>query len=236
MKKNIIKFNLVDEIDYANIPMPAKNYLPKWYKDLKPDSGFLDKEKHGLLQSSTANKTAKKCVPFMDSFTSGYILETWTDMEIIEKDNDFEIKWLEMDWRPIQERPQTPGLIVPEGYYQKKISLQTPFFIKTPPGYSVMVSQPYNRYDLPFLSLTGIVDTDIHPMFPGNSPLFVKKGSSGIVPKGTPLLQIFPFKRDNWKSLRDDSIKKEGRIAKRSGLSMVSDWYRQNAWSKKSYE
>ena len=29
MKKNIIKFNLVDEIEYANSPKPSKNYILK---------------------------------------------------------------------------------------------------------------------------------------------------------------------------------------------------------------
>ena len=36
MKKNIIKFNLVDEIEYANSPKPSKNYIPEWYKKIKP--------------------------------------------------------------------------------------------------------------------------------------------------------------------------------------------------------
>ena len=49
-------------------------------------------------------------------------------------------------------------------------------------------------------------------------------------------MQIIPFKRDNWKSVKDDSLKKEGRLAKRMGLSVVQNWYRENAWSKKSYE
>jgi len=236
-----IKFNLIPELDYANIPLPAKRYLPDWYKKLKPLKEDLPKSGGSLLSHISKNKSAKKCVPFMDTFTSGYILETWCDLEVMEKvdeigNRDFEINWIDMDWVPIQERIQTEGLVVPEGYYKRKVSLQTPFFIKTPPGYSVIISQPFNRFDLPFLALTGIVDTDVHPMFPGNFPLFVKKGSNGIIPKGTPLIQILPFKRDSWSSTRDSNLQKEGLLSKRSGFSVVSDWYRNNAWSKKTYE
>ena len=236
MRKKIIKFNVIDEVDYANIPMPAKKYIPKWYRDLKPSSEILDEKIDGILASTIKNRTAKKCVPFMDTFTSGYIFETWCDMEVIEENGNFSLKWVEGDWIPIEERPQVDNLQVPEGYYQRIVSLKLPIFIKTPPGYSVLISQPHNRYDLPFLTLSGIVDTDIYPLFPGNTPLFIKKGSTGVIPKGTPIMQIIPFKRDNWKSVKDDSLKKEGRLAKRMGLSVVQNWYRENAWSKKSYE
>jgi hypothetical protein len=239
MKK--IKFNLVDSLDYANIPLPAKKYIPEWYKKIMPFKSDIKKSEGSLLKSITKNKSVKKCVPFMDSFTTGYILETWCDLEVISAydengNEDFELNWIDMEWTPIQERPQIEELVVPEGYYKRKVSLQTPFFIKTPPGYSVIISQPYNRYDLPFLALTGIVDTDIHPMFPGNLPIFVKKGFTGIIPKGTPLIQILPFKRDSWLSIRDEKIKKEGLISKKMGLSVATDWYRNHAWSKKSYE
>jgi hypothetical protein len=236
MKKKIIKFNVVDEVDYANIPLPSKKYMPKWYRELKPNKEVLNEKKDSLLRSIIKNKTAKKCVPFMDTFTSGYIFETWCDMEIIQEDNNFLLNWVEGDWTPIEERPPVEHFQVPEGYHQRIVSLKSPLFIKTPPGYSVLISQPHNRYDLPFLTLSGIVDTDIHPLFPGNTPLFIKKSFSGIVPKGTPIMQIIPFKRDSWQSIKDESLKKEGRIAKRMGLSVVQNWYKDNAWSKKSYE
>ena len=154
MRKKIIKFNVIDEIDYANIPMPAKKYIPKWYRDLKPSSGISDEKIDGILASTIKNRTAKKCVPFMDAFTSGYIFETWCDMEVIEENENFSLKWIEGDWIPIEERPQVNNLQVPEGYYQRIVSLKSPIFIKTPPGYSVLISQPHNRYDLPFLTLS----------------------------------------------------------------------------------
>ena len=241
MKKKKIKFDIVDEISYALPPSPSKKYLPKWYRDLKPyTEGEITLKSQGGSFSNKAQKTAKMCVPFMDTLTSGYIFETWCDIEIekfvVDGKDHFKIYWLDDQWSFLSERPQTAGLVVPEGYHQDKLSFHTPFFIKTPPGYSIMISQPYNRYDTPFLALTGIVDTDIYPMFPGNFPLYVKKGFYGIIPKGTPLLQIMPFKRDSWKAEYGNGLAKEGLIAKKLGLSVIANWYRSNAWAKKSYE
>jgi hypothetical protein len=241
MKKNIIKFNLVDEIEYANVPKPSKNYIPDWYKKLKPfTSGDYTLNTVGVNDKYSSQKTAKKCVPFLDTMTSGYMLETWCDIEVKEKDmlgeKSFEIGWLELDWHMIEPRAETPGLGAPPGYFSSPVSLKTPYYIKTPPGYSILLTQPFNRFDLPFFALSGIVDTDKHPLFPGSFPIYVKRNSYGVIPKGTPIVQIIPFKRENWVSERDEDLKKEGSLARRSALSVVQNWYRENAWSKKSYE
>jgi hypothetical protein len=241
MRSKKIKFAVVPEIEYANVPLPSKNYIPEWYKKLKPyTKGKITLKSQGDAVSGEAQKTLKKCVPFMDPFISGYIFETWCDIEITTKvvngEETYGVSWLDTEWGFVSDRPQTEGLVVPDSYYQNKLALKTPFFVKTPPGYSVIVGQPYNRYDLPFLVLTGIVDADKYPLFPGNFPIYIKKGFSGIIPKGTPLVQIFPYKRESWKSEKSLSLAKEGRLAKKMVLSVISDWYRNNAWSKKSYE
>jgi hypothetical protein len=241
MKKNIIKFNLVDEIEYANSPKPSKNYIPEWYKKIKPlTQGEYNLGSVGSNDKYSSKKTAKKCVPFLDTMMAGYMLETWCDIEIKEKDllgeKSFEINWLELDWPMIEARAETPGLGHPAGYFSTPVSLKTPYYIKTPPGYSLLLTQPFNRFDLPFYALSGIVDTDKQPLFPGSLPIYVRKDSYGIIPKGTPIVQIIPFKREDWVSEKDEGLKKEGSLARRSALSVVQNWYRDNAWSKKSYE
>jgi hypothetical protein len=58
---------------------------------------------------------------------------------------------------------------------------------------------PMNRFDLPFLSTTGIVDNDsVH--ISGSFPFFIINGWEGTIPAGTPYLQLLPFKRDDWES------------------------------------
>jgi hypothetical protein len=56
---------------------------------------------------------------------------------------------------------------------------------------------PMNRFDLPFLNTTGIVDSD-KASIAGTFPFFIAEGWEGIIPAGTPYMQILPFKRENW--------------------------------------
>jgi hypothetical protein len=71
--------------------------------------------------------------------------------------------------------------------------------IELPPGYSLFITHPVNRQDLPFQTLTGLVDADrykenfIH--FPAS---WRDAGFNGVLPKGTPVAQCLPIKRDAW--------------------------------------
>jgi len=54
-----------------------------------------------------------------------------------------------------------------------------------------------NRFDLPFLNTTGVVDSDkVHLL--GTFPFFIVDGWEGTIPAGTPYLQVLPFKREDW--------------------------------------
>jgi len=71
--------------------------------------------------------------------------------------------------------------------------------IEAPTGYSLLFTHPANRFDLPFTTLTGLVDCDryqdagIH--FPAR---WHDANFNGVLPKGTPVAQCFPVKRENW--------------------------------------
>ena len=71
--------------------------------------------------------------------------------------------------------------------------------IETPPGYSLLVTHPVNRYDLPFTTLTGLVDTDLYKNDFINFPARWRDGGfNGVLPKGTPVAQCLPVKRELW--------------------------------------
>ena len=81
--------------------------------------------------------------------------------------------------------------------------------IELPPGYSLLVTHPINRPDLPFVSLTGLVDAgryrDNYINFPArwSDPDF-----KGVLPKGTPVVQCVPIKREAW-TARFEEISRE---------------------------
>ena len=61
-----------------------------------------------------------------------------------------------------------------------------------------------NRFDLPFYTMSGIVESDIWGL-PVFTAFFLQKDFIGVIPKGTPIFQIIPFKRDDWeREVSDD--------------------------------
>jgi hypothetical protein len=69
--------------------------------------------------------------------------------------------------------------------------------IKTPPGYSCLVIQPFYLPDGNVQILPGIIDTDTYHL-PIPVTGYLKDNTSLRLSPGMPVLQIIPFKRDEW--------------------------------------
>jgi len=68
-----------------------------------------------------------------------------------------------------------------------------------PPGYSLLITHPFNRPDLPFTTLTGLVDADRYRDNFINFPAHWRDPDfTGVLAKGTPVAQCLPMKRDVW--------------------------------------
>tara|TARA_R100001443_G_scaffold78285_1_gene85604 strand:- start:5852 stop:6703 length:852 start_codon:yes stop_codon:yes gene_type:complete len=73
--------------------------------------------------------------------------------------------------------------------------LDSPWKIKTPPGWSVLLIPPINNFDLPIQPFSGVVDTDAG-FGTFNLPCYVSdKTFTGIITKGTVVATIIPFPR-----------------------------------------
>jgi hypothetical protein len=107
--------------------------------------------------------------------------------------------------------------------------------IKTPKGYSSVFTHPINRPDLPFYTLGGVIDTDKWGEA-GSHPFLLKKGWEGIIPAGTPIIQIIPFKREGWVNKVNRLM--SGEYIKKIFLRdrYLKDFYKIFAWSSKSYK
>jgi hypothetical protein len=111
-----------------------------------------------------------------------------------------------------------------------------PWGIRTPKGYSILILPPLHREKEIFTILPGIVDTDkyyseINFVFVVNDPNFV-----GLIPQGTPIAQIIPFKRDSWnmKIGNKDDIKMREKVNELlSGVFF--NRYKKMFWTKKEY-
>ena len=216
-------------------PTTAKKAIPKWYREL--DSWVGGKP---VIQNYSANSTVKQCVPFLDSLTSGYVLTLHTDVQVTRYPEFAtpSITWM-MPPDPVVLRDPAggKGFPVPAGHDSDHWAWVSNFGIALPKGYSALVTHPLNRFDLPFTTTSGIMDSDMH-WASGNLPFFLKKDFEGIIEAGTPIAQILPFKRESWKSVLDTSeeaFKKADNMTF-NARSVLHGFYKKFAWQRKQYD
>lgn len=241
MKKNkeLTFIPVIENFENKYIPpVPAVSMVPEWYKGLSL-YGNTNSEKN-LNPNNHAGTdgtlvATKKCIPFFDAMTSGYYYLLEDDLYVNQNEDGVpELSWkgevMLLDKRPTLEVP-IPGDCHPIHY-----GIRMNWFYRTPPGYSVLVTHPMNRYDLPFYTLSGIVDSDIWGL-PVFFSFFVKRNFIGVIPKGTPVMQFFPFKRDPWELKVDNSketIEEEDFKAEKR-RTMVTGYYKKDVWQKKRF-
>lgn len=226
----IIKF--ASEESYIDLPKTAKSVIPNWYKLIKR---FTTAEQKPKLLQGSPNTTVKTCVPFLDGLTTGYVVTLWQDLQVTQTEGGTLMEWAQKpDVVIFREDNGNNTIPTPSGHSSEHFAWACPIFIKTPKGYSSIVTHPLNRHDLPFLTLSGVIDSD-SAVYNGNYPFFIKEGFEGIIKKGTPIFQIIPFKRENWQSQKDDSILEEGAANRFNSKAQIVGWYKQKIWKKKTF-
>ena len=235
LKNNKVLFIPRDKDVEICIPRPqsSKKYIPEWFKSMPAEVTTID----GL----GSDRTAKKCIPFLDSLTSGYTQElasdVYVDCNTEEDDPIINYRW-SGQFRPLSTRredtkssnsmPHFPG------YYKTEFHWNTFWEPKTPAGYSTFYFHPANRFDLPFITHNGIIDTDKWPIT-GPIPFVIKKGFSGLIPAGTPIYQMLFIKRDIWDSEQSKYDEFYNKKTSHSVRKFLYDGYKKQIWSKKEY-
>lgn len=212
-------------------PKPASSYIPQWFKEFSQ----YDSSDKLEIRNRITNTNVKKCRPMLDSLTSGYIIPLWSDVLVSRNQDNMDISWRVEENVFELHGDSARDIPAPEGYENIVFKYKSMLTIKTPAGYSVMITHPNNHYDLPFFIIPAVLDTDgINAAL--DFPLWIKKDFSGIIEKGTPMVQVTPFKRDNWKSKASYISKKESEyIMDREIRSTIKDRYLKKVWSKKEY-
>jgi hypothetical protein len=184
-------------------PISAVLGLPDWFKAM-PQKTF-----NPIKGEET--QTVKRCPPFIDAMTYGFLIPLVTDVEV----RDGEFSWnFEMPAGYVGEYSHSPI-----GFHDPSQATGAPFFdadrfvikfnnfwtIEAPKGYSLLFTHPVNRTDLPFTTLTGLVDSDTFYHSPVNFPAhWHDTGFNGVLPKGTPVAQCLPVKRESWAARFED--------------------------------
>lgn len=235
MKKII--FHPVGEVEQTEAipPAPAKTLLPEWYKSLTHFYGGKPSVRNGM-----ANLSVKACMPFYDAMTSGYVQTAWQDMsfEFERKEDGAETVYFGEPYEvaSFHVRDSAPSVKITEDYYPFEFVYHPPFYAELPKGWSLLITQPLNSFDSPLVFTSGIVDSDLFTRSSkGNLPFFVKRGFQGIIPKGTPLFQMIPVKRENWKSSIQPYDKEKQAQIMRPIYTKFWGGYKHAYWNKKTF-
>lgn len=207
-------------------PIPAVQGLPTWFKAM-PQKAF-----NALAHAD--EQTVKRCPPFIDAMTCGFLIPLVCDLKV----ENGEFSW---DF----DLPAATTLRSPIGFHDASQAIGTPLYdanrfiikfhnfwtVRAPPGYSLLFTHPVNRPDLPFTTLTGLVDSDLYcdtyVHFPAHwrDPNF-----NGVLPMGTPIAQCIPVKRESWvgqiTKLSDNEVKSLNALA--AQISREPSIYRHN--------
>jgi hypothetical protein len=230
-------------------PTPIKLNIPEWYKKLE----------HTIL-----TRTVKGCMPFLDTLTCGYLLKVPQDFyirhNVDSKDeqgnsikDSFQTFALHdhsqflyakrinlnsaIDVHPTRQVEGAPFIEKNKNLPFYKIV--NPWKIKTPKGYSCLFVPPLNNSDDRFSIIPGIVDTDTY-INEINFPIIINGDKYPVlettIKKGTPYVQIIPFKRDDWKMSLKPQKQKEIQNSKVFYALKLLNVYKDKYWHKKLWK
>jgi hypothetical protein len=220
-------------------PIPAAKDIPQWYKSLPRFA--TGEKKPDLNKNGEIPSTIKACMPVLDVIAGGYLLLSAADVYIQKNENGIFYNWASHDmleFHPQEQAPTYPKL--KKNLNNENIpKFRNDWIIKTPKGYSCLFITPAHR-ELPFTIMPAIVDTDSHKL-PINFPFILDGDFEGLIPRGTPIAQVFPFRRDDW-------TMKVSRIA--DSIDLFKDWqkghweiasqffdrYKRMSWKAKTYK
>lgn len=184
-------------------PIPAGDKIPEFIKNL-PDV------KDSYETSEKIIDNIKACLPVMDYISAGYLLPVCFECCITTSVRNFsevvtlqsariqdlsnpEIKTSKL--AAIFDKSTCPftGKDSPKHFFK----YTTDWAIKTPPGYSCLIMQPFFDKDKKITIIPAIIDTDVyHKPIPISGYLNTKEEVR--LRPGDYMIQAIPFKRDNW--------------------------------------
>lgn len=233
--KKIVFTDIIHGIDgVLEKPKPSTEYIPQWYKDAKSYIGPENKKAPSI--DNTPYGTIKRCMPIWDMMTAGYIIETPFDIYVRQTPTGPFFQWGEMKaltFQTIEQYQNHP--------YSRDINyavrIEIPWSIKTPPGWSIMVIEPQHHEPGPITCVSGIVDTDDFSL-PFNMFLKLRDPNfEGMIPAGTPLVQVIPFKRENWTSeLGGEKERNKFKVDSYKFVRVFFDRYKNFWWKRKVYK
>lgn len=177
-------------------PVPARRALPDWLREMPSEAPSE------VLEGAMV-RTVKHCPPFLDALGLGVMIPLACDLHF----DKGAVSWhWEVPALPDTLISRAPvGVHVPEqatgAPWQLAVNSVLKFMnfwtLEVPSGWSLLFTHPMNREDLPFRTLSGVVDCDLfrdgYVHFPA---LWSARDFTGTLPAGTPVAQVIPVQAE----------------------------------------
>jgi hypothetical protein len=149
-------------------------------------------------------RTVKQCPPFVDAMTYGFMIPLPCDVTV--SNGAFSWDW-DIPTPAAHQHPRAPlsfhvqeqlaGSALSNVDGRAAIKFNSFWTIELEEGWSIFATHPLNRDDLPFRTVSGIVDSDRFYHAGINFPaIWTKPNFDGVLPKGLPVAQCFPVRRE----------------------------------------
>jgi hypothetical protein len=216
----------------ASPPIPARDSLPDWYKSAE---SYINNVKHHSMVNGSYVTTAtiKKCMPVFDVMTSGYLISAWDDIHISVEDSGitYSIESEILAEHNTKQGQGHPSIHPADDLVAKFIN---PWGIHTPEGYSCLFIPPAHRENIISI-MPAIVDTDSYHLAVHFPFTLTRRDFSGVISKGTPLVQVIPFKRDEWEMECSDFSQEHHEEQFNTLHGVPFNGYKDNFWASKKY-
>ena len=211
-------------------PVSAVRAAPDYFKQVKPQS-----------DNNPSSGTVKRCVPFLDALSAGFIIPMWSDVYVFARNGELSINFPQnfpqqgtLGTHGSMQIPKHPLANKPYGNMPMKFI--NPWVIETEPGISCLFTPPLNHMETRFKLLDGVVDTDTYynnVNFP-----FLWTGGDGefFIPKGTPLVQVIPFRREVHELDVSETNNEKRQIVLSTLGTKLKNGYRDELWHGKKFK
>jgi hypothetical protein len=205
-----IEFTAYNEETVRNFkPVLAKNCIPEWWKRMR----IMD------YANGNTNHSIRSCPAMDDWLKSGWLLTSTRDILVLcgndKNDNDStRFQSVDLEGRSYEESSSSRSHPAAQFHnvfeyisddentmnIKDAFKFRAPWNVVTPEGYSVFYLDPFLFQNKYFAVWQGIIDTDKFHRNMDNSQIifYPRVNHSFVIPKGTPILQIIPFKREEW--------------------------------------
>lgn len=175
-------------------PVPARTALPDWLRAMPAKA---HSEVHGR-----EIRTVKQCPPFVDAMAYGVMILLPCDVAV--EHGAFSWDW-DIPEPATSGHPRSPLSFHVAAQFaeapfasgtQAAIKFNSFWTIELEHGWSLFATHPVNRDDLPFRTVSGLVDADRFHDGGINFPaIWTKPDFCGTLPRGTPVAQCFAVPR-----------------------------------------